>query len=113
MTSWQDFAVLPPHTEFDESLTLPGGVVAHHVGGRHAEDSTVVAVPDADVLLLGDCFYPPPYHLREPGDGYDIALIRRLLDGHLPGPFDWYVGSHDQPRTRDEVHELVARVGSV
>src|SRR4051812_43981081 len=44
---WNDFAVVVPHTEFDDTLTLPGGVEVRHVGGGHAEDSTVVAVPDS------------------------------------------------------------------
>jgi glyoxylase-like metal-dependent hydrolase (beta-lactamase superfamily II) len=67
MTSRDGFAVVPPHTEFDDALTLPGGIEVQHVGGRHSPDSTVVAVPDSGVLLLGDCFFPPPYHLRQPG----------------------------------------------
>jgi glyoxylase-like metal-dependent hydrolase (beta-lactamase superfamily II) len=53
MTSRDGFAVVPPHTEFDDALTLPGGIEVRHVGGRHSPDSTVVAVPDSGVLLLG------------------------------------------------------------
>lgn len=108
MSSWDGFAVVLPHTEFDDALALPGGVEVRHVGGRHAEDSTVVAVPDSGVLLLGDCFYPPPYHLREPGDTHDWELIRSLLDENAFGRFDWYVDSHSHPRTEQEVRELLA-----
>ncbi|MFD2765440.1 MBL fold metallo-hydrolase [Micromonospora eburnea] len=108
MDSWNDFTIVPPHTEFDDALTLPGGIVVRHVGGRHAEDSTVVAVPDSGVLLLGDCFYPPPYHLRKPGDTYDLELIRSLLDENDLGRFDWYVDSHSHPRTGSEVRQLLA-----
>lgn len=97
---WEGFAVIPPHTEFDESISLPGGIEVHHVRSRHAEDSTVVAVPDSGVLLLGDSIYPPPYHLIEPGDGYDGTLIRRLLDVEVSGGYEWYVDSHSNPRSR-------------
>jgi glyoxylase-like metal-dependent hydrolase (beta-lactamase superfamily II) len=99
MTTWDDFAIVPPHTEFDEAITLPGDTEVRHVGGRHAEDSTVVAVPDAGVLLLGDCCYPPPYHLREPDDGYDLTLIRRLLHAYPPEAYEWWVASHDEPQS--------------
>jgi glyoxylase-like metal-dependent hydrolase (beta-lactamase superfamily II) len=95
---WDGFTVVPPHVEFDDTLTLPGGIEVRHVGGGHAEDSTVVAVPDSGVLLLGDSFYPPPLHLRQPADGLDISLIRRLLADFPPTRFSWYVDSHDDPK---------------
>ena len=95
---WEGFAVVAPHTEFDDTLTLPGGVEVRHVGGRHAEDSTVVAVPDSGVLLLGDCFYPPPLHVRRPGDGLDVTLVRGLLADYPPSRYAWYVDSHDDPK---------------
>jgi glyoxylase-like metal-dependent hydrolase (beta-lactamase superfamily II) len=111
MVSWEGFAVIPPHTEFDDAITLPGGVEVRHVGGQHAEDSTVVAVPDSGVLLLGDSFYPPPFHLRKPGDGHDVALIRRLLRDSSFGHFEWYIDSHDHPRTAQATRELLASLG--
>jgi glyoxylase-like metal-dependent hydrolase (beta-lactamase superfamily II) len=108
MPSWEGFAVVPPHTEFDEHLRLPGGVEVRHVGGRHAEDSTVVAVPDSGVLLLGDCVYPPPLHLRSPDDGYDLDLARRLFDDGRSGGYQWFVGSHEDPQPRAAVARLLA-----
>ncbi|MEV4759655.1 MBL fold metallo-hydrolase [Micromonospora sp. NPDC049559] len=109
MPSWEGFRVLPPHTEFADVLTLPGGIEVRHVGGGHAEDSAVVAVPDEGVLLVGDSFYPPPLHLREPDDGYDLPLLRRLLDEMPSGPYDWYVDSHGEPQRADTLRELLAR----
>ncbi|MFC7550638.1 MBL fold metallo-hydrolase [Plantactinospora sp. GCM10030261] len=108
MESWRDFVVLPPHTEFVDTLSLPGGIEVRHVGGGHAEDSTVVAVPDSGVLLLGDCFYPPPLHLRGPDDGYDVGLLRTLLDEKRSGRFDWYVDSHGEPSSAAAARALLA-----
>ncbi|MEV0157414.1 MBL fold metallo-hydrolase [Micromonospora sp. NPDC050686] len=106
MPTWEGFRVVPPDVEFADTLELTGGVHLHHVGGRHAEDSTVVAVPDSGVLLLGDCCYPPPLHLRAPGDGVDLRLIRRLADTY--GGYDWFVDSHDHPKPRAALHRLLA-----
>lgn len=103
MPDWRGFAVLPPHRTFTEVLDLPGDVRLRHVGGGHAVDSLVVEVPDSGVLLLGDCFYPPPWHLRRPGDGHDLALVRRLVSNR----FEWYVDSHDEPRHRAAVDALL------
>ncbi|MEU5791627.1 MBL fold metallo-hydrolase [Micromonospora purpureochromogenes] len=103
MDSWDDFAVLPPTRTFTDELELPTGVRLRHVGGRHAPDSTVVLVPDSAVMLLGDCFYPPPWHLRQDGEGPDLALVRRLLDDR----YHWYVSSHADPMTLDEARAAV------
>lgn len=108
MRSWDGFRIVPPHIEFTDTIALPGGVQLHHVGGRHAEDSTVVAVPDSGVVLLGDCFYPPPVHLRAPGDGLDVRLIHALAETY--DSYDWFVDSHDSPRSREHVRELLEAV---
>src|SRR5918993_373559 len=106
MPTWDGFAVVPPHVEFDDTVTLADGVVAHHVGGGHAPDATVVAVPDSGVLLFGDAVYPPPAHLRGPGrDRYDLAVAAKLL---ALGDFDWYLGSHEGPHRRTAVVELLS-----
>jgi glyoxylase-like metal-dependent hydrolase (beta-lactamase superfamily II) len=107
MPSWEGFTVRPPHTEFDEKISLPEGIDVHHVGGSHAQDSTIVSVPDSGVLLLGDSFYPPPYHLNEHGQGHDEPLIRRLLDAREFGGHEWYVDSHSNPRSRAVLQSLL------
>lgn len=103
MPTWERFAVVPPHRTFDDALVLPTGVELRHVGGRHAEDSTVVTVPDSGVLLLGDSFYPPPFHLRQPGDDLDLDLVRSLISDDV----QWYVDSHSNPRSLAEVRAAV------
>lgn len=104
MDSWDDFAVRPPTRTFTDELTLPTGVRVRHVGGAHAPDSTVVLVPDSGVLLLGDCYYPPPAHLRRPEDGPDLALVRSLLDDDV----HWYVASHSEPMTLEQARAAAA-----
>lgn len=104
MEGWDDFAVVPPHTTFTDELTLPGDVRLRHVGGGHAPDSTVVLVPDSQVALLGDCFYPPPFHLCGPDDGPDLAMVHDLLDD----TYQWYVDSHSEPTTLDQARQLLS-----
>jgi glyoxylase-like metal-dependent hydrolase (beta-lactamase superfamily II) len=101
MTSWEGFRVLPPHTVFDDVLVLPTGVELRHVGGRHAPDSVVVGVPDSRVLLLGDCYFPPPLHLRAEGDRADLDLVRRLIDPR----YEWYVDAHSPPWQADDLED--------
>ncbi len=95
MPDWDGFEIRPPHRTFEDTKELAYGVQVRHVGGRHAPDSAVVTVPDAGVMLLGDCYFPPPFHLREEGDGLDHAMARRLLrERHA-----WYVDAHSPPRS--------------
>ncbi|MGW5192952.1 MBL fold metallo-hydrolase [Kribbella sp. NPDC004138] len=91
---WTDFRIVLPDETFDDTLRLPNDVVLRHVGGKHAPDSLIVLADG--VALLGDAFYPPPYHLRTPDDTVDYAMIRQLLDE----PYDWYVDAHSPPRSR-------------
>ncbi|MEV0795802.1 MBL fold metallo-hydrolase [Kribbella sp. NPDC050459] len=91
---WTDFRVVLPDETFDDTLRLPNDVVLRHVGGNHAPDSLIV-IADG-VALLGDAFYPPPYHLRTPDDTVDYAMIKQLLSER----HDWYVDAHSPPRSR-------------
>ncbi|WP_052590297.1 MBL fold metallo-hydrolase [Luteipulveratus mongoliensis] len=92
---WSKLRVLPPHRTFDTSLELPTGVQVRHVGGQHAPDSSIVIDPESRVALLGDCFYPPPLHLRSPDDTADVPMLLGLLEEQ----HEWYVDAHDSPRT--------------
>ena len=105
MPSWDGFMIVPPHVEFDDEITLPSEVKVRHVGGRHAEDSTIVAVPDSGVVLLGDAYYPPPYHLRQADDGYDFEVINSVLEMYPDA--DWYVDSHGDPQPQSAVLTLL------
>ncbi|WP_407561307.1 MBL fold metallo-hydrolase [Streptomyces sp. 184] len=103
---WDGFRIVPPDETFTGRRPIRlGGVTVElrHVGGGHAADSTVVAVPSEGVLFVGDCYYPPPYHLRAEGAEPDLALARSLVDAE----FEWYVESHDAPRRRAEVKAVL------
>jgi glyoxylase-like metal-dependent hydrolase (beta-lactamase superfamily II) len=96
--SWDGFEVVVPDRTFEDTLTLPTGVQLRHVGGNHAPDSLVVLDPESGVMLLGDCFYPPPFHLRTESDGMDFGMVKRLLaERHA-----WYVDAHSPPRASPE-----------
>lgn len=104
---WDGFRIVPPDVTFTAGhrIELGGVTVAlEHVGGGHCPDSTVVRVPSEGVLFLGDCYYPPPFHLREPGDGLDLDLVRRLVTDD----YAWYVESHDVPHHRTDVEWMLA-----
>ncbi|MFG1810428.1 MBL fold metallo-hydrolase [Streptomyces sp. NPDC049040] len=99
---WESFRLVLPTQTFHgrHTVRLAGAAVElDHVGGRHAPDSIVVRVPSEGVILLGDCYYPPPYHMRQPGDEADLAMVRELVSTD----YETYVESHDVPKSRQEV----------
>ncbi len=102
---WDEFTVVPPQRVFTDRLTLPGGVEVRHVGGQHAPDSTIVVASRSKVVFLGDCFYPPPHHLRTPDDAPDMGMVGDLLEEG----YKWYVDSHSPPHRRWRAKRMVAR----
>lgn len=94
VADWDSFRVRVPDTTFTDELVLGDGIVARHVGGRHAVDSVVVEDLDSGVLLLGDCYYAPPLAERvDAGTDVDTQLLRSLVRGRA----DWFVESHAPP----------------
>jgi glyoxylase-like metal-dependent hydrolase (beta-lactamase superfamily II) len=103
-----DLRIVLPDRTFATRLTLDVGgvrVELEHVGGRHSPDSTVVRVPSAGVVFIGDAYYPPPYHLRSPDDGPDLDLVASMLSED----YEWYIESHDRPHRRVEILDLLGR----
>ena len=97
--NWATFRIVLPDILFDHSLTLQCGrliLELEHVGGQHAEDSIVVKVPQAQVLFLGDCYYPPPLHLRKPKSKASMSMLAALESKE----YALYVGGHARPITR-------------
>ncbi|OGO20993.1 MAG: hypothetical protein A2Z14_12555 [Chloroflexi bacterium RBG_16_48_8] len=108
---WENFRIVVPEIVFDGSMVVETGemkIVLQHVGGEHAQDSIVVKVPQAGVMFLGDCFYPPPLHLRKPDSTISIPLLASLEDE----TYALYVDGHSEPFTRDELLAFLEKEGS-
>lgn len=107
---WRHFRILLPEVTFSRTLLLyPDGVriELEHVGGQHAADSIIVRLPEARVMFIADCYYPPPAHLRKPEDTLDVRMIRSLLDEDI----DVYIDGHGLPLTRADFQRLAAQIG--
>jgi len=103
---WGAFKIIIPEVVFKRSKVLYLGnlrVELQHVGGNHAEDSIVVKVPEEGVMFLGDCFYPPPLHLR----GTDISVSITMLSSLEDEAYSLYIDGHGKPFTH---RALVSRL---
>lgn len=99
---WERFRIVLPDilVEARESLVLDGiRFELEPVGGQHAKDSMIIRVPHARVAFLGDCYYPPPFHLRT----LDSAPDREMLASLVSDACDLYVEGHDLPRSRTQL----------
>jgi len=99
---WAAFRIIVPEEVFEkERLIRLDGITIElvHVGGEHAEDSIVVKVPQDGVMFIGDCYYPPPLHLRKPDSSPSLDMLRRLQDS----AYGLYVEGHDKPFTQIEL----------
>jgi glyoxylase-like metal-dependent hydrolase (beta-lactamase superfamily II) len=99
---WDAFQIIPPEVVFKHSKILNLGkmrVELQHVGGKHAADSIIVKVPEEGVMFLGDCYYPPPLHLR----GNDISISIPMLESLEDEAYAIYIDGHGESFTRDEL----------
>jgi len=96
VSDWAELEELPPTRTFEHELQVAAGLLVRHVGGRHAPDSAIVLDTESGVAVLGDCFYPPPVHLRSGDDTHDRAILQQLT--RLP--VDWLVEAHGPPQRR-------------
>ena len=93
---WDAFQIVVPDKVFStiEVFDLDGiRVELEHVGGKHARDSIIVKVPQDRVMFLGDCYYPPPLHLRKPSDVASSAMLKSIKNE----TYVLYVEGHDAP----------------
>ena len=82
-----------------------GGVSVRvcHVGGDHADDSTVISVEPDRVLFLGDCLY------EAPSGGYTAELALPLVDAvHGFGATRFVEGHTDRILSAAELDEVIA-----
>jgi glyoxylase-like metal-dependent hydrolase (beta-lactamase superfamily II) len=66
------------------------------VGGAHSADSIIIKIPEAKVMFLGDCYFPPPLHLRRPGETFSMSMLQSFVQEH----YSIYIDSHNDPSTR-------------
>jgi glyoxylase-like metal-dependent hydrolase (beta-lactamase superfamily II) len=104
---WRNFRIVVPEITMSKTLQVYLGdltIEIEHVGGVHAPESVIVRIPEQRVLFTGDCYYPPPIHLRRPDDALDATMIESLLDDQI----DVYIDGHGLPRSRDEFAALIS-----
>ncbi len=105
---WNTFRIVVPDRIFSTRETLELDdiqIELVHVGGKHAKDSIIVKVPHAGVMFLGDCYYPPPLHLRGPRALHSKKLLRDIIDD----AYDIYIEGHDDPINRLEYVNFLGR----
>jgi glyoxylase-like metal-dependent hydrolase (beta-lactamase superfamily II) len=106
---WGAFQIIVPEDVFEKAkiIDLDGlAIELEHVGGKHAEDSIVVKMPQEGVMFLGDCYYPPPLHLREEDAIPSLEMLRNLQDQ----AYHLYVEGHDKPFTRAELLKVLQEI---
>ncbi len=106
--NWEEWRLVLPDRVFSTAMSIHvEGITLElqHVSGRHAEDSITVKVAEQGVLFLGDCFYPPPIHLRKPDDKPSWDMLLQVGDESV----DWYIHGHGEPLTRERVMRFVAQ----
>ncbi len=104
---WRNFRIVQPEIVLSKILRLHlDGTTfeIEHVGGQHASDSVIVKLPESKVMFTGDCYYPPPTHLRKPTDTLDMAMIKSLVSND----YDIYVDGHGDPMTREAIQQVLA-----
>jgi glyoxylase-like metal-dependent hydrolase (beta-lactamase superfamily II) len=91
---------------FREGLRFELGgvrVEVRHVGGDHADDSTVAFVEPDGVLFLGDCLY------EAPSGGYSVARAQPLIDAIRSFSAQLHVEGHGETvLSPAEVEERIA-----
>jgi glyoxylase-like metal-dependent hydrolase (beta-lactamase superfamily II) len=93
LPSPRNVRIAPAEIVFRDRLEVQLGVVRvriQHVGGDHADDSTVVSVEPDGLLFLGDCLY------EAPSGGYTNEHIGPLVDAVLGFGAQLFVEGHNE-----------------
>ena len=110
LPSPRDVRIAPAEIVLRDSLELELGgahVQARHVGGDHADDSTVVFVEPDGLLFLGDCLY------EAPSGGYTSERIGPLVDAVLGFEAQLFVEGHNEVvMSRAELDDVIAEARS-
>lgn len=107
---WGAFRIVVPEEVFETEMAIHLDrltIELEHIGGEHAEDSIVVKIPEDGVMFIGDCYYPPPLHLRKPDSAPSLDILRKLHND----AYNLYVEGHDKPFTRTELLRFLQENG--
>jgi glyoxylase-like metal-dependent hydrolase (beta-lactamase superfamily II) len=102
-----------PDLTFTDKIEIDlGGVtcVIEHVGGVHAQDSSIIYVPDEKIMFLADCLYQDFYS----GEwSYDLNELITLLEKIKKYDAKWYVLGHQDPKTHEEMWSFLDDLTSI
>ncbi|MFC3040858.1 MBL fold metallo-hydrolase [Virgibacillus xinjiangensis] len=104
--------IIPDMTFHDRIEIDLGGItcVMEHVGGEHAEDSSIIHIPEERVMFLGDCIYQDFYS----GEwSYDRNKLSTLLNKVVKYEADHYVTGHQAPKTNEEMGRFLDDLVSI
>lgn len=108
-------SIRTPEIAFTREIEIRLGKIQcliEHVGGDHSPDSSVVIIPEDNVVFIGDCLYPNPYRNVEYTSQNLFPLIKRLLSYDV----DLYIASHATPMSKKNFQQkcqLLQEVGSL
>jgi glyoxylase-like metal-dependent hydrolase (beta-lactamase superfamily II) len=103
MPTRDELILQSPDITFTDRIEIDlGGItcVIEHVGGVHAQDSSIVYIPEEKIMFLGDCLCQDFYS----GDwSYDRDELHTLIEKIRKYDVDYYVTSHHRPETNEEL----------
>lgn len=102
-----------PDLTFNDKLEIDLGsvtCVVEHVGGVHAQDSSIIYIPEEKVMFLGDCVYQDFYS----GEwSYDLKELNILLEKIKKYDVHCYVTGHQDPKTHEEIWDFFNDLTSI
>ena len=110
MPEREGFTTKSADISFTDRLEVDlGGIhcVIAHVGGGHSEDSSILYVPEEQVLFTGDAMYED---LHSGERSYDMEQLVPLVSRVRQFPAEYYLGSHENPQTHEEFWAFVDSV---
>jgi glyoxylase-like metal-dependent hydrolase (beta-lactamase superfamily II) len=106
LPSPREVRIAPADIVFEHGLRFELGGVSvrvRHLGGDHADDSTVAYVEPDRVLVLGDCLY------EAPSGGYTAELVLPLIDAVRGFGAELFVEGHNETvLSAAELDEVIA-----
>lgn len=103
---WDSFRMIIPNDVFETSKLIHldhVNIELVHVGGAHSGDSIIVKIPEAKVMFLGDCYLPPPLHLRGPDETFSMSMLQSFAQEQ----YYLYIDSHSDPFTQQDLLNFI------